>query len=392
MYVIREGEDWYKWVVLGITFLLMITFAISLQLLPPIFDYIQEDISFTNTQAGLLMGAYAIPGIVLPFVIAILANKINKKSMILLALGVLILGMIGFSLAGNFVGLLTFRLVAGIGATFLVVLAPLLVTIFFDETNMGTAMGIFNAAVPTGTVIASNLFGVLGEKFLWRNIIQGVALFATLILVVCFFLLRLPKEEDPIGSQDDGVSRGLLSNVGVWSLAIIWSLANAQLLSYVTFGPQFFQNQGMTVQKAGLLTSMIMFLPIFLSPIIGIIVDKTGWKNRLILMGSILMSLSFLFIRGAGTTTLIWAVGLGLGFSPIPVLVFALLPEMVEENQVGMGLGVLTSSSNLGIALGPSVFGLLLDGTGGNFFIGYLTLALVSLIIVFSLQGLRKKA
>src|SRR5690625_4987958 len=257
---------------------------------------------------------------------------------------------------------------------------------------MGTAMGIFNAAVPTGTVIASNLFGVLGEKFLWRNIIQGVALFATLILVVCFFLLRLPKEEDPIGSQDDGVSRGLLSNVGVWSLAIIWSLANAQLLSYVTFGPQFFQNQGMTVQKAGLLTSMIMFLPIFLSPIIGIIVDKTGWKNRLILMGSILMSLSFLFIRGAGTTTLIWAVGLGLGFSPIPVLVFALLPEMVEENQVGMGLGVLTSSSNLGIALGPSVFGLLLDGTGGNFFIGYLTLALVSLIIVFSLQGLRKKA
>lgn len=57
-----------------ISFILMLTFAISLQALPPIFDKIQEDIAFTNSQAGMLMGAYAIPGIFLPFLIAFLAG------------------------------------------------------------------------------------------------------------------------------------------------------------------------------------------------------------------------------------------------------------------------------------------------------------------------------
>lgn len=62
----KESEN-YKWVILFISFMLMLTFAISLQSLPPIFDKIAEDISFSNSQAGLLMGIYAIPGIFLPF-------------------------------------------------------------------------------------------------------------------------------------------------------------------------------------------------------------------------------------------------------------------------------------------------------------------------------------
>ena len=67
-------NDSYKWLVLAISFILMLTFAISLQALPPIFDKIQEDIAFTNSQAGMLMGVYAIPGIFLPFLIAFLAG------------------------------------------------------------------------------------------------------------------------------------------------------------------------------------------------------------------------------------------------------------------------------------------------------------------------------
>src|SRR5699024_7765261 len=110
------------------------------------------DISFSNSQAGMLMGAYAIPGILLPFLIAALANKFNEKSIILVALSTLIVGLVLFSMAQSFTTLLIFRVIAGIGVTALVVLAPLLVTMFFNKDNIGIAMGIFNAAVPFGTV------------------------------------------------------------------------------------------------------------------------------------------------------------------------------------------------------------------------------------------------
>lgn len=331
-----KKSDSYKWVVLTIAFILMLTFAISLQSLPQIFNEIQKDISFSDSQAGVLMGAYAIPGILLPFLIAFLANRYNKKSIIIISLVIMIFGLIGFSRSGSFSTLLTYRLVTGIGATALVILAPLLITMFFDKKNMGIGMGIFNTAVPTGTVIATNLFGILGQRIHWRSIILGIALFAGIVMAINIFTLHLPKEEElkdsKISSKES--SGGLLSNVNLWIIALIWTLGNGQLLSYVTFVPRFFQDTGMTMQRAGLLTSFIMFVPIFLSPIVGIVIDKTSWRKRLILIGSIIAAISYIMISRGGFGLPIWAVALGIGFAPMPVFVFSLLPEVVEPHQM----------------------------------------------------------
>lgn len=147
----------------------------------------------------------------------------------------------------------------------------------------------------------------------------------------------------------------------------------------------------MSIQKAGLLTSFVMLVPIFLSPLIGIIIDKTGWKKRLLLIGSIIMGISFIFISKGTSSLPIWALALGMGFSPIPVIVFALLPELIPAHQMGMGLGIITIASNLGIAIGPSAFGLLLDKTGGNFDLGFIILALISIIIILALGGLKRE-
>lgn len=62
-------------------------------------------------------------------------------------------------------------------------------------------------------------------------------------------------------------------------LGVIWMIANAQLLAYTTFGSQFFELNGISTQRSGLLTSLIMLVSIFLTPIIGIIIDKTSQKN-----------------------------------------------------------------------------------------------------------------
>jgi predicted MFS family arabinose efflux permease len=370
----------------------MLVFAISLQSLPPIFDKIQNDISFSNSQAGMLMGAYAIPGIFIPFLIAFLASKYNKKFIIHIALLIMIIGLIAFSMAGSFSTLLVYRLIAGIGATALVVLAPLLVTMFFDKTNMGVAMGIFNTAVPFGTVVAASLFGILGEHVYWRYIIMGIALFAAVVLVINIFKLHLPKEEastEATVASEKPVGK-LLSNRKLWMLVVIWALGNSQLLAYVTFVPQHFQNIGMTLQKAGLLTSFIMLAPILFGPILGIIIDKTGWKKRLLLVGSIIMAISFILISRGTVGLPIWAFTLGIGFTPIPIFVFSHLPDLIQPRQMAMGLGILTAASNLGIAVGPSAFGLLLDKTGGNFNLGFIILAIISLVIILALSGLRQ--
>lgn len=47
--MVLKTKDSYKWVILAISFLLMLTFAISLQALPPIFQKITKDIPFSNS-------------------------------------------------------------------------------------------------------------------------------------------------------------------------------------------------------------------------------------------------------------------------------------------------------------------------------------------------------
>ena len=256
---------------------------------------------------------------------------------------------------------------------------------------MGIAMGIFNSAVPLGTVIAANLFGVLGEKIYWRTIILGIAVFVAVVLVINIFNLYLPKEETSrdVDAVSEKSSGSLLSNISLWILVLIWALGNSQLLAYVTFVPQHFQEVGMTMQKAGLLTSFIMFVPIFLGPVVGVIIDKTGWKKRLLFAGAVIMAISFILIsKGSGLS--IWAITLGIGFTPIPVFVFSVLPELIKPRQMAMGLGILTAASNLGIAIGPSAFGFLLDKTRENFNLGFIILATLSIVIILALIGLKR--
>lgn len=378
----KERES-YKWMVLFISFLLMSIFAISLQALPPMFEYITKDIPFSNSQGGALMGVYAIPGIFLPFLVAYLAKKLDIKKMILSALIIIIIGLLSFAYSATYLLLLLSRMITGIGATVLIILAPLLVTKFFDNKNMGIAMGIFNIAVPFGTVITANIAGTLANQFSWRVVIIGIAVLVGGILLVVFSSLTLPKDDNAKDINDSDSKQKFKGDLSLWLLGIIWAVMNAQMIAYVTFGSQFYQMRSLSPQKGTLLTSFIMLISIFLAPLVGVVIDKTGKKRFLLIIGSIIIAASFIIIIMPWSPLIICAILLGIGFTPIPVFTFSQLPEIVRPEQMAIGLGVLTIASNLGTLIGPAAFGSLLDLTEKNFTIGFLTLSLLSFITIF---------
>lgn len=370
----------YKWVVLAFSFFLMIGFALSLQALPPLFEHITKTIHFSNSQAGILMGAYAIPGIFLPFLIANLTKRFGIKRMLIAALIIMIFGLVSFSFANSYLLLLIFRLLAGVGATVLVVLSPLMITIYFDRKNIGVGMGIFNIAVPLGTVLAANLIGLLITYVSWQIIILGIAVFLGIIFILLIFILKLDKEAD---NSAEKLPTQIKGNYNLWFLAAIWALANAQMLAYMTFGSQYFQTIGFPTQSAGFLTSLIMLISIFLAPLVGILFDKSSKKKFYLIMGVVITFVSFIFIGFNFLNITIWAVALGIGFTPIPVFVFTQLPEMVKAHEVGIGLGILTMTSNIGTSMGPAALGLIVDLSKGKFLVAFISLAIISLIVLF---------
>jgi predicted MFS family arabinose efflux permease len=382
----------YKWVVLVISFAIMMCFALSLQALPPLFEQIMKDIPFTNAQAGVLMGAYAVPGIFLPFVVAYLAARYDIKKLIIAALIVMIARLVAFSFAGSFSLLVLYRTVAGIGATVLVVLAPLLITMFFDQKNIGIAMGVFNMALPLGTIIAANVFGFLGIIFGWRVISGGIAVFVGVVLILVIIALSIqkgaPNKSNELKKEPAPKFQGSLS---LWFLAAIWFLGNFQLLAYITFGPGFYMSIGSTSQEAGFLTSLVMLASVFLAPIIGVAFDKTGHKKPYLIIGCVIILMSFVALATHLSGLSLWATALGVGFAPMAVFVFAYLPETVKRHEVGMGMGMLTTAVNLGITIGPFTLGSILDHTQSNFTISFMFLAAISIIIIAFSLGLTSK-
>lgn len=383
-----KKRDLYKWVVLAISFLLMLVFSISLQALPPIFKNIIEDIPFSNRQAGLLMSSYSILGIFIPFFVALLLRKFDLKRILIISLLAVIIGLIGFSLSPSYSLLLFNRLLSGAGTAVLIVLSPLLVTMVFDDRTLGTAMGIFNMGVPLGTVLAANLFGYLGLLLSWNTIIIGVACFTILVLLLVWFLLDLPQKE----KEDTSPSKIKLNlGLSLWLLGVIWMIANGQQLAYTTFAPQFFQLSGFSIQKSSLLTSMIMLISIFLAPALGILIDKTNKIKPFILIGSIIIIIGFYLLTTSLISLTLCAILLGIGFSFIPVSIFSLLPKVVKPEETGMGLASITATSCLGITLGPVGFGTLLDLTEENFSIGFILLSIFSFISILTLMKIKPK-
>ena len=114
----------------------------------------------------------------------------------------------------------------------------LMITIYFDRKNIGVGMGIFNIAVPLGTVLAANLIGLLITYVSWQIIILGIAVFLGIIFILLIFILKLDKEAD---NSAEKLPTQIKGNYNLWFLAAIWALANAQMLAYMTFGSQYFQ-------------------------------------------------------------------------------------------------------------------------------------------------------
>ena len=308
--------------------------------------------------------------------------------MLLVALGLVIVGLVGFSLSSSYILLLLYRLLSGAGATILVILAPLLVTMHFGRKNIGTAMGIFNIAVPLGTVVSVNLFGYLGLFMNWRSVIGIIIGFVSMVLLVVIFFLIIPPRK--VEKESTTPKSRFKFGSSLAFLGVVWMIVNGQLLAYTTFGSQFFQSYNMSIQEAGFLTSMIMLVPIFITPFIGVIIDKTGHKKIYLLLGFLVMAVALFSIVTTWLSLTFWAVAIGIGFSFAPVVVFSVLPDVVKPEHTGMGLAVLTAASNLGITIGPVGFGSILDMTSGNFSIGFQVLSMFSVLGIFILFGIKQ--
>ncbi len=380
----NEKVEGYRWVILTIVYLSILAFTFIFQSIPPILPLIISELHLTYAQSGLLMSLFALPGLFISLPGGFLSDRYPMRPLgtgcfLLMVGGILLIGL-GKDLHVLWLG----RVIAGIGGLTLSVLLPKLLSQWFRTKELGLAMGIFNTGVPLGSVICFGLFGKMGTLWGWRTPILLTAIYSFFTSIFFLSLYRSPSSKDMEHSRPFNLLRSLKEmGFPIWRVGLSWLWFNAAFVSFATFAPNFFLQKGYTIEQSGFLTGIPLLGSLFLSPLMGYLVDRFRHQEWLIAIGGIALSILILSFNFSSSFLLLVTL-MGIFSATIPAPIYSLPPELLKPENLGLGFGVISTCSSIGLFIAPYLIGKAKDLTGSYGF-SFVFISLFFLLTVISI-------
>ena len=361
------------WLILAVLLLFSIAAPLNQFKVPPIMPVLLDALGISVSGAGLLMSVYAITGLILALPAGLIFQRAGFRVTGLIAGGSIVMGAVLGALSQSMTGLLLSRVIEGVGTSFMAVLAPAIIGQWFPTEKRGTAMGVWSAWVPVGTVAMLFAAPALVGGSSWRSVWwlgAGYALAATALYLA--FVRTAPTAPSPLPNrslrEEPGVRpASVLRNRNLWLLSAAFAAFNAAAIGMNTYLPTFLSAQhGLALGPAAWIASITSLITIFSAPAGGVLSDRIGSRKKPYLAGFaaaiILLPLTG-FVSLAGVIAVVILTGLVLGV--IPTNIFAGAVEAVgDPRQGGAAMAVIMVGQNAGMLLGPVIFGTLAQSVG----------------------------
>ncbi len=383
----KQESGTLRWVILAQLCFCMLSYALIFQSIPPIMSLIISEFKLSHYRASLLMSLFAFPGILVSLPAGMLADRYGVKPVGIFSILLAIAGSLLVALGQSFEVLLAGRILAGIGASSLVITIPQAIAQWFSSSHMGVAMGIYNTIMPIGTIVSLNGFSYMAGAWGWRSAVWTTVFFTGVVFVVFTFFYRPPVNN--AGSAASSKQRRSSAGIGssVFFVGTSWALFNASIISLFTFTPDFLVARGWALDRAGFATSLVMIASMCLSPVVGFLIDKIGKKEWLIASGGLGMAVFITLIPCVGENYNLFLLCVGIASAFIPVSVFSLVADVVSPQRLGFGYGILSMLNNVGMSVGPQAAGLVRDVTG-SYKISFLAMALFAFLCTITILAL----
>lgn len=376
-------QDKYRWNMLVLTVFSFVVYGVVYQNIPPILGRLIEYFSISYTQAGTLMTLFTLPGILLSIPGGVLIDKYGSKKLGIISLSLMLLGSLIVAISGSYWIILLGRLITGFGGAVLVVVLPQIITVWFYDREIGFAMGMFNIAMPLGTVLAFKYIGTMAQSISLRSTLWlsfGLIAFTMMLFLFAYRDRKGVEKEDKINTDFLTVFKGI--GLGIWLISFTWGFFQAGIISYLTYASDYFISKGFTISEAGSLAGYPMLGALFISPAVGFFLDRIGQKKLFIAAGCFGCSVSVFLIPIYDNYTVFLSVCLGFSVALVAPAIFAYPVEFLAKDKLGIGFGILATIAEIGMALGPLVNGFLRELTGDY------SLTFIAMMFFFILGGL----
>lgn len=342
-----------RWAVLASAVVSFFAVGLTFFAVPPLVPQLVARFGLSNLQIGVLMGAISVPAILLSIPLGAAVDRWPARSAGLGGLAVMAAGAALFAVGTSYATLLAGRLLFGLGGLVMNLLLARLISRAFAGRELSLAMGIFNAVYPASMIAMYSLHPVLERHLGWRGELGLLA--GTVLLALPLHALAVPRE--PAGTADGRGRRPSRPTLDLWRLALSWMLFFAAFASVFTFAPGW-AGEG----AAALLTvTAINWVALFLNPLVGKAIDRTGRPGRWATLGQLGLA-AVLAGMAAGVLSPLPAMLLtGLAASLVPTAIYSLPARLVPSAHLGFAFGFITAFSNLGTLAGPAAAGAIRD-------------------------------
>lgn len=373
----------YPWVVLGLVFVAQFSGALSTFVVAALAPLLQEEFGLSKAGIGIFSSAIFMGWTVVLLAAGSVTDRLGVRKV--MAVGQIATGLLLLAMAAvtTYFQALAVMFIAGLAGGTLGPGVTKAIREWFPRRIRATAMGIKQAAVPVGGVVAASLLPAFALVAGWRLAVAAVGLAILASGVATGVLYRDARAEQDVAEGEVGIRAAVgkvVRNRGLWSVTLVTVLLVTGQMGVVTYLALYFNEimlvplvpDGHTrVVVAGGFLAVCQAGGAFGRVFWGVVSDRVFRGGRMSVLATVgvLTALASLVVArlepGVPMQLMVVLVFLygttAIGWNAVSHVAMS---EAVGRKYAGTGVGLGLTVNQLGNIGGPPLFGLVVDLSG----------------------------
>lgn len=356
----------------------------------PVMPLYAVEVGASISQVGLVVSFFAYTQALLMIPAGLLSDKLSQRNLLVAGLLIATVSPLLYIIASNPVQLSLVRAFHGLGMVFFIPTALTIIVETTPKAAMGKAFGAYTTATHFGSMVGPVIGGYLLNQFSYEASFLSCSVFSIIGLVLLFMRFK----DIPGKKPAEHVVKPLLSETLKWlSKKPVMASMLAPLFIAAAVGtfsayiPLYSAGFGINEVGAG-----IIFTAFYASSTLsripaGMLSDKFG-RGPLIIFGMVLSVIAVASISGFNSLfyLCITAICFGIGTSVAQPASLALAADYSRKGEHGLAMGIFAAIFQIGLAVGPTVLGLVAGKTGFvTMFLACAAVVAFGLIVIFIL-------
>jgi sugar phosphate permease len=334
-------------------------------------------LAISKTQAGVVYSSYFIAYTVFSPILGLLADRNDARFILTLFVGILGLGAFLMSYSSSVSNASFFFALAGFGHSACWAPVVALIQRWVSDKRRGIALAFTDMGSATGIAVWSALLPLIVASYNWRTGWTSLGMFAFLVAVINFLLVRSPPEQasssqhpTPTRFTQETVRetyKRLLYNPTFWLIGLSYlAIAFAILIPFAFLSIYVSQGLRMPYTDATRLIAVIAIAGVLGKLVLGHLSDTVGRIRVMMLCGALVATgcLGLAFFQRYLILVLCTFI-FGIGYGAIWPVYAASAVDFFSKESAGSVVGLWTIYLGVGSMLSPVLTGWTIDATGG---------------------------